>query len=101
MRLHGFTWAVVVTCVFVLLTVNLLCWRPGIGVRPEGTEVELYYGWPATYRADWWRSTNRSLGPVCLASALHSHTTDGLELRARYADLWPALADVGFGIAVL
>ncbi len=55
MRLHRRTWVALGWLFAALLVANAWCWQPGIGgngpPRPPGTEVELFYGWPATSRA--------------------------------------------------
>ena len=105
MRLHGWTWAALALGLFALLGANLWCWRPGIGgggpARPPGTEVELFYGWPATYRAEWWRSDDPALAQSFLERAPFFHPAGALGLQARSARLWPALADTAFAVAVL
>jgi hypothetical protein len=77
MNFHRGTWLAVAVAVVVFALLNLHCWRPGIGGRrdrandpqPEGTELELYYGWPACYRAELLRSDDPSLGDRVLKTA--------------------------------
>jgi hypothetical protein len=43
----------------IALLVNGCSWQPGWGGRSDlkpGMEVERYFGWPACYRAEMWRS---------------------------------------------
>jgi len=104
MRLHHQTWLALLTVLGILLAVNLWCWRPGIGgsgsSRPPGTELELFYGWPATYQAEWWRSEDTTLARRLLQSAPFCYSGD-MELQARYLRVLPALADVAFAAAAL
>jgi hypothetical protein len=101
MRLHGDTWVALVIGLLVLLAANLWCWRPGIGGQPGGSAVELYYGWPATYRAEWWSSEDPNLEPAFLDTAPFFHPSGAMEHRVRSTELLPALADVAFAAAVL
>src|SRR5437764_14062500 len=86
-RLHGWTWAALAFGTLILLAANLWCWRPGIGggrpARAPGTEVELYYGWPATYRAEWWRSGDPALGGALLERAPFFHPAGVTERQVR------------------
>jgi hypothetical protein len=105
MRLHGRTWAALALAALVLLAANLWCWRPGIGGggpdRPGGTEVELFFGFPATYRAESWRSEDPAFGRHYLERAPFFHPVGTMERQARYVDWLPVFADVAFGVAVL
>jgi hypothetical protein len=105
MRLHRETWAGLGLGAIILAAANLWCWSPGIGGgqphgRP-GAEVELYYGWPATYRAEWWRSDDPALVPVLLRRAPFFHPSGVMDLQHRYVGVWPALADAAFALAAL
>ena len=105
MRLHHQTWLAVLAFLAVLLAVNLWCWRPSIGgggsSRLPGTEMELFYGWPATYQAEWWRSEDTALAERLLQAAPFCHPGSEMELQARYLGVFPALADVAFAVAAL
>lgn len=105
MRLHYQTWLAVLALLAVLLAVNLWCWRPGIGgggsSRPPGTEMELFYGWPTTYRAEWWRSEDPALAERLLQTAPFCRPGGEMELQARYLGIIPVLADVAFAVAAL
>jgi hypothetical protein len=87
------------------LAANLWCWRPGIGSgrpnRPPSTEIDLYYGWPATYQAEWWRSDDGTLARRLLETAPFCHPGSEMELQARYRGALPALADITFAVAAL
>jgi hypothetical protein len=104
-RTDGSTWGSIAIAAAVLLAANLWCWQAGIGGgvpgRPPGTEVELYYGWPATYRAEWWRSEDPALGLNLLGRAPFFHPAGMMERRAGYTGVWAAVVDAAFGSAVL
>lgn len=61
----------------LLAALNLQCSRPGIGgrtdrvdgVRPAGSELELFYGWPACHCAELFRSDDPGLADRVLRSA--------------------------------
>jgi hypothetical protein len=63
--------------------------------------MELFYGWPATYDAEWWRSEDPALVSRLLQAAPFYHPAGEMELRARYIGYFPPLADVAFGLAAL
>jgi len=77
MRLHRGTWLAIAVATVVLGLLNLHAWRPGIGgrtdringVQPDGSELELSYGWPACYRAELLRSDDPGMGTRVLATA--------------------------------
>ena len=105
MRLHAWTWVVLGLLLAVLLATNCWSWQPGTGGgaggRPPGAEVELFYGWPATYQAEWWRSEDPTLLPRLLETAPFIDPRREMDLQARYFGLLPALADCAFAIALL
>lgn len=102
MSLHRKTWLAMLASLGALLAVNLWCWRPGIGLGiRNGTEMDLFYGWPATYQAEWWRADDSTLGERLLRTAPFYHPGNEMELRARYRGALPALADVAFAVAAL
>lgn len=58
------------TCILLIVTASLfaglnLVSRPGVGPRmppkPPGFELERYFGWPATYRAELWESDDEGM----------------------------------------
>lgn len=77
MRLHRKTWLAVALASVVAALLNLHAWRPGIGgrsdradgVQPQGSELELYYGWPACFRAELLRSDDPGMGERALRAA--------------------------------
>jgi hypothetical protein len=105
MRLHHPTWIAMLALLVVLLAANLWCWRPGIGGggggRLRGTEMELFYGWPATYRAEWWRSDDPALAQRLLQAAPFCRPAGTMKLQACYVGILSVLADVAFGTAAL
>ena len=107
MRLHRGTWLAIAAAVVVFGLLNLHCWRPGIGGRtdrangeqPRGSELELYYGWPACYRAELLRSDDPGMGTRVLTSVpfyLPPHTEGWVS--ARYFGWAAVVVDILFAI---
>jgi hypothetical protein len=77
MKLNRGTWVAIALVAIVLALLNLHAWQPGIGgrtdringVQPIGSELELYYGWPACYRAELLRSDDPGMGSRVLETA--------------------------------
>jgi hypothetical protein len=77
MKLHRGTWVAIAVAAVLLALLNLHAWRPGIGgrtdringVQPNGSELELYYGWPACYRAELLRSDDPGMSSRVLQTA--------------------------------
>src|SRR5438128_1075385 len=67
------TWLALLAAAAVLFLLNWQCWQPGVGGavggRPPGTQLERFFGWPATYLAELWRSADQALASRILASA--------------------------------
>ena len=63
--------------------------------------MELYYGWPVTYQAEWWRSEDPDLAKHLLQSAPFCHPAGQMTLQARSWGIPAAVADVAFGGAVV
>ncbi|WP_020474737.1 hypothetical protein [Zavarzinella formosa] len=105
MRFHRQTGIAMIVALAVLLALNFWCWQPGIGGgsggRPPGAELELFYGWPATYQAEWWRSEDQTLTQRLLQTAPLCRPGDEMERQARYFGAPAALADLAFALAVL
>ena len=88
----------------LFVAANFWCWRPGIGpgrTGPPGTELELYYGWPATYQAEWWRSEDATLQGRILRSVPFYSFAAEMELRNRYFGFLAAVANLAFAGAAL
>src|SRR5215471_19128312 len=77
MNVHRGTWLAIAVAAVVFALLNLHAWRPGIGgrtdrnngVQPNGSELELFYGWPACYRAELLRSDDPGMGARVLKAA--------------------------------
>lgn len=63
--MHRRTWTVLAVAVAFFLLLNLHPWDQGVGgsgpQQPPGTNFEGYFGWPACYRAEWWKSDDPAL----------------------------------------
>jgi len=94
-------WKLLAGGALVLLVLNLSSWDSGFGYRPDWLDLELRYGWPAHYRADWWRSTDHSSRAAFFASAFWSQSGPGLELKHRSFGFFPAAIDLAFAAALL
>lgn len=74
----------------VLGLANSVCWSPGVGTRltlpghPKGTELELFFGWPAQYRAELWRSNDPALASRILESAPFYLPGEEMQRHVRY-----------------
>jgi hypothetical protein len=98
------TWLTTIALLFGLAAANLWCWQPGIGggrQPPHGAELELYYGWPATYQAEWWRSEDPTLTRRLLESMPFYDFASEMTLRNRYFRLPAALANAAFALAAV
>src|SRR6516164_2381660 len=99
MKLHGTTWVAIVAAVIIFALLNLKCWMPGFGgrtdlvngERPAGSELELFYGWPACYRAELLRSDDAAVTDRLLKHAPFIRIPVAqMRVAARY-DGWLAL----------
>jgi hypothetical protein len=97
------TWLMVLAGAVVLLLLNWQCWRPGVGGasggRSPGTQLELFFGWPATYQAELWRSDDQALGTRILAAAPFSDP--GSEMSLEYRAFGMAALGVNLLVALL
>jgi hypothetical protein len=107
MTLHRRTWLAIAVAAAGFALVNLHCWRPGTGgrtdgpggVRPGGSEVELYYGWPACYRAELVRSDDPGLADRVLRTApFHAPPHAAGWVAARYFGWLAAAVDATFAL---
>jgi len=63
--------------------------------------MERFFGWPATYQAELWRSDDQELASRLLASAPYCYPSDEMSLEQRVLG-WQALAvNVAFALLVL
>jgi hypothetical protein len=92
--------AIVTAIIFVI---NLHCWKPGIGDRTDndegkqvsGTEISLYFGWPAYYVAELWRS-DESLQSELLKRAPFFLVPDSMWMADRYVSIFAMVIDITF-----
>ena len=106
MMLHRATWVRISVAVGLFGLLNLHCWQPGIGgrtdlvggERPEGSEIELYYGWPACYLAKLLRSDDPELSSKMLRSAPFVVPPSAMKPVARYASFPAAVLDACFAL---
>jgi hypothetical protein len=105
MGLHRMTWVAVLVVAMALLADNFLCWKPGIGPTakgpPVGTELELYYGWPATFYVECWQSEDPFLGSRILLVAPFYRPEGEMDLQDRYFGWLPAGVNVVFTAAAM
>ena len=101
MKFRRGTWIAIALAAVVFAALNFHPWRPGIGertdringVQPVGSELELYYGWPACYRAELLRSDDPDMGDrVLKASPFYAPP---------YAEGWVSSRYVGRAAMVL
>ena len=87
----------------ILFLLNWQCWQPGVGGavggnRP-GTRLERFFGWPATYQADLWRSDDQALASRILASAPFYYPGDEMALEYRALGTGAVAINVAFALA--
>jgi len=108
MKFKSTRWIAIAVSAIIFSLLNLHCWQPGIGgrtdltdgKRPQGTELELFYGWPACYRAELLRSDDSTLSHRILQSApFFRPSAWDMRVVARYRGWLPALLDVSFALA--
>lgn len=59
MRLHATSRSIIGWGLFLFVMINAFSWNPGYGGRNDrqpGQEIERYFGWPAVFYCDLWRS---------------------------------------------
>jgi hypothetical protein len=102
-RLGRATWACLGIVLALLAAANLACWRPGVGERRTrpGTEVEMYYGWPSTYRAELWDSDDPGLAGRVLEVAPFYHPVGEMDLRVRGVGPRAVVVDLAFAASAL
>jgi hypothetical protein len=103
-QLHGGSWCAAFLVLGVILLANLVCWAPGVGTRlrlpgnPKGTELELFFGWPAQYRAELWRSNDPELAGQILKAAPFYLPGDEMERHVRYTGAAAIIVNVLFAL---
>lgn len=110
MGIHRQAWLAILITALVLVLLNIHPWQPGIGgrtdrksgVQPDGSELELYYGWPACYRAELLRSDDPGMGTRVLRTApfYFPPYAEGW-VSSRYVGIGAIVLDVSFGLLFL
>jgi hypothetical protein len=110
MSFHRGTWLAIAMGAVVFALLNLHAWRPGIGgrtdrnngVQPDGSELELYYGWPACYRAELLRSDDPGMGRRVLHTAPYylPPYSEGW-VSSRYVGWLAIVLDIAFALLSL
>jgi hypothetical protein len=99
------TWLLLLAVAVVLFLVNWQCWRPGVGGavggRPPGTQLERFFGWPATYQAELWRSDDQELASNILKSAPFYYPGDEMAMECREFGILALAIDIVFALVVL
>ena len=99
------TWLVLLFVAVLLFLLNWQCWLPGVGGpsggRPPGTQLELFFGWPATYQAELWWSHDESLGSRILASAPFYYPDGEMSLEYHVFGMAALAVNLAFALLVL
>jgi hypothetical protein len=99
------TWLLLLAVGAILFLVNWHCWRPGlggaVGGRPPGTQLERFFGWPATYRAELWRSDDEKLASRILESAPFYYPGGEMTLEFRDIGFTALAVDIVFALIAL
>jgi hypothetical protein len=99
------TWLVLLAVAAGLFLLNWQCWQPGvggtIGGKPPGTQLERYFGWPATYQAELWRSDDPALAARILAEAPFYDPGDEMSLEYRILGVAAIAVDGAFALLAL
>ncbi len=102
--MHWRTWMLVGATGAVYLNLNLVA-SPGTGPRrapkPPGSELERFFGWPATYRAELWESDDPRMADWYAGSAWMSDPSPHMTLLARRFGLRAAAVDLLFAVVIL
>jgi hypothetical protein len=89
----------------VLFLLNWTCWQPGVGGavggKPPGTQLERFFGWPATYQAELWRSDDQELASRILASAPFYDPNGEMSLEYRVLGVGPLAINIAFALLAL
>jgi hypothetical protein len=99
------TWLVLLAMAAALFMLNWQCWQPGVGGavggRPPGTQLELFFGWPATYQAELWRSDDEALASRILASAPFYYPDGEMSLECRAVGMRALALNLLFAVLML
>lgn len=103
--MHGGSWLTLLGVFGLSLLLNLVCWSPGVGSsdgvnppgRPRGTEFEQFFGWPALYRAELWRSEDLGLFSRILRAAPFYSPAGEMTLQTRRCSIVAVLIDILVG----
>jgi hypothetical protein len=101
MKIHRQSWFAMFMKSAILCLINMHCWKPGIGGRNDkiaGTELEIYLGWPACYRAELWRSDELLMTDL-LKRAPFFRVPKSMWKVARYMNLTAIITDILFAIS--
>ena len=71
------------------------------GSRPAGSELEIYLGFPACFRAELWRSDEPDLTMQLLASAPFISPPESMTVLVYYTSVAAACVNLLFAAAVL
>jgi hypothetical protein len=98
-------WLALLAVASVLFLLSWHCWQPGVGGagggRPSGTRLERFFGWPATYQAELWRSDDQELASRILEAAPFYYPTDEMRLEYRVLGIASLAVDIAFAMLVL
>jgi hypothetical protein len=96
---------VLVALAAVLFFLNWHCWKPGVGGasggRPPGTQLERFFGWPAIYLAEFWRSDDEALAARILESAPFYYPGEEMTLEYSVWGVGAIAVDVAFALSAL
>jgi hypothetical protein len=97
-------WLMLLAVAAVLFLLNWQCWKPGVGGAvgrsPPGTQLERYFGWPATYQAELWRSDDQALASRILAWAPFYYPGNEMSLEYRVIGMEALGIDVAVALLV-
>ncbi|HEY2584167.1 MAG TPA: hypothetical protein VGI81_00210 [Tepidisphaeraceae bacterium] len=87
----------------MLAMINVVCLRPGVGGRRSGTpgtELERYFGWPATVVAEQWESDDPDLASKILRVAPVYRPHEEMKLSVRRVSVIAAILNVVFAVGI-
>ena len=99
------TWLLLLAVAVTLFLLNWQCWKPGVGGavggRAPGTHLERYFGWPATYEAELWRSDDEALASHILNSAPFYYPSGEMALEHRVVGMRALGVNVAVAVLVI